>query len=156
MSKTYSLAGLRLGWAISSTSNVETLQRYHMFISTTENTAGQWAALAAFTGDQSCVDMMVTEYRLRRDRIVQLIDNAPHLSGYEPGGAFFVMPSMPDGADSFDVSMGMLKEARVCTVPGGAFGRSCNNALRISYSASMEQIESAFERMIPWLGRQYF
>ena len=60
LSKTYSMAGLRLGWAISSEQNIVALQRYHMFISTTENTPTQWAALAALEGDQSCVDRMVS------------------------------------------------------------------------------------------------
>ena len=156
VSKTYSMAGLRLGWTISSESNIITLQRYHMFISTCENTPAQWASLAAITGDQSFVGQMVGEYRRRRDRVVQLIEQCPHLTGYQPGGAFFVMPSLPTGTDGFDVAMRMLKEAGVCTIPGSAFGNSCGNALRISYSTSMENIESAFERMKPWLEKQSF
>jgi aminotransferase len=156
VSKTYSMAGLRLGWAISSEDNIVQLQRYHMFISTTENTPTQWAALAALKGDQSCVQRMLDEYRRRRDRIVELVDAAPHLTGYVPGGAFFIMPSLPAGADSFDVAMRMLREARVCTIPGGAFGKSCNNALRISYATSMDQIEAAFERLNPWLQKLSF
>ena len=156
VSKTYSMAGLRLGWVISSPENIETLQRYHMFISTNENTPTQWAAVAALEGDQSCVDRMVDEYRRRRDRVVELVTRTRHLTGYTPGGAFFIMPSMPSGTDSFDVAMRMLKEIGVCTIPGGAFGPSCNNALRISYATSMDQIEVAFERMIPWFAKQSF
>lgn len=156
VSKTYSMAGLRLGWAISSKENIVNLQRYHMYISTTENTPTQWAAVAALEGDQSCVEQMVAEYRRRRDRVVELVGQAPHLTGYAPGGAFFIMPSIAGAVNSFEVAMRMLKEAGVCTVPGGAFGESCNNALRISYATSMEQIEKAFERMIPWLEKQSF
>ena len=66
------------------------------------------------------------------------------------------MPSLPGRVDSFDVAMRLLKETGVCTVPGGTFGDSCNNALRISYSVSMDQIEAAYERMIPWLSQQSF
>lgn len=155
-SKTYSMAGLRLGWAISSRRNIVDLQRYHMFVSTCENTPTQWAAVAALTGDQSPVDRMVKEYRRRRDRVVELVEAAPHLRAYKPQGAFFIMPSLPAGADGFDVCMRLLQEARVCTIPGGTFGKTCNNALRISYATSMETIESAFERMTPWLEKQSF
>ena len=81
---------------------------------------------------------------------------APHLTPYKPQGAFFIMPSLPERADSFDVAMRMLQEARVCTIPGGAFGETCNNALRISYATSMETIEEAFERMSSWLEKQSF
>ncbi len=156
VSKTYSMAGLRLGWLISSRENIVALQRYHMFISATESTPAQWAGVAALQGDQGCVKQMVDQYRLRRDRVVQLTDEAPHLTGYRPGGAFFIMPSLPAGADGFDLAMRMLHEIRVCTIPGGAFGESCTNALRISYATPVETIDAAFERMVPWLRRQSF
>ena len=156
VSKTYSLAGLRLGWAISSADNIADLQRLHMYISTCESTPTQWAVLAAFEGDQGFVDQMVSEYQQRRDRVVELVQQCPHLTGYVPGGAFFIMPSLPTGADSFDVAMRMLHEARVCTIPGGAFGDSCQNALRLSYATDMRTIETAFERMAQWLSRQSF
>ncbi len=153
-SKSYSMAGMRLGWAISSKQNIVALQRYHMFVSTCENTSVQYAGVAALEGDQSCVDEMVTEYRRRRDYVVERVEAAPHLTAYRPGGAFFIMPSLPEGAESFDISMRMLKEARVCTIPGGAFGT--DNALRMSFATKMETIEEAFDRMIPWLEKQSF
>ncbi len=156
VSKTYSMAGLRLGWSISSRENIINLQRYHMFISSNENTATQWAAVAALRGDQSFLQEMIEEYRRRRDRVVQLVEDSPHLTGYRPSGAFFIMPSLPPGVDGSDLAMRMLKEIRVCTIPGGAFGQSCSNALRISYATSMDQIEEAFKRMIPWLKKQSF
>jgi aspartate/methionine/tyrosine aminotransferase len=156
VSKTYSMAGMRIGWVISSKANIETMQRHHMFISTTENTASQWAVTTALTGDQSCVDEMVDAYRARRDRVVELVTAAPHLTAYRPGGAFFIMPSLPAGTDSFDFCMRMLKEAGVCTIPGGAFGESCNNGFRISFATSMDVIETAFERMTKWLEKQSF
>jgi len=154
VSKSYALPGLRIGWAISSQSNITALQRMHMFISTTENTAAQYGAVAALEGDQSCVDEMTAAYRARRDRLVQIMEATPCLNGYSPGGAFFVMPSLPACADSFEFAMRMLKEARVCTIPGGAFGQSCNNALRISFATDLDTIERAMERMIPWLEKQ--
>jgi aspartate/methionine/tyrosine aminotransferase len=49
-----------------------------------------------------------------------------------------------------------LKEAGVCTIPGGAFGESCNNGFRISFATSMDVIETAFERMTKWLEKQSF
>jgi len=48
----------------------------------------------------------------------------------------------------------VLDEAHIAFVPGEAFGDTCVNSLRISFSASMEKIEEAFERMIPWLSQQ--
>lgn len=156
LSKSFSMAGLRIGWAISSKENIRDLQRYHIFISTTENTPTQWAAVAALTGDQTPVHEMVKAYRERRDCIMKWVEKAPGLSGYRPGGAFFMMPALPEGVDSFDVTYRMLEEAGVCVIPGGAFGKSCNNGLRMSFAPSIETINKAFERMIPWLEKQSF
>ena len=155
-SKTFSMPGLRIGWIISSQGTIKMLRRYHMFTTTVANTPAQWAGVAALEGDRTCVDEMVAEYRRRRDRVVQLVSNAPHLTGYWPQGAFYIFPSLPPNTDGSTVAMRMLREIGVCTVPGDAFGDNCPNSLRISYSTSMEQIEEAFRRMIPWLEEQEF
>jgi aspartate/methionine/tyrosine aminotransferase len=155
-SKTFSMPGLRVGWIIASQGHIKKLRRYHMFTTTVANTPAQWAGLAAVTGDRSCVDEMVAGYRQRRDRVVQLLEQTPHLSGYRPQGAFYVFPELPRGADASRVAIRLLEETGVCVVPGDAFGETTPNSLRISYSTSMEQIEEAFARMIPWLERQRF
>lgn len=155
-SKTFSMAGLRIGWIISSQGAIKKLRRYHMFTTTVANTPAQWAGVAALTGDRSCIDTMVEEYRRRRDRVVQLVSETPHLTGYWPQGGFYIFPSLPPNTDGQSVALRMLEEIGVCVIPGDAFGDSAPNALRISYSNSMEKIEEAFERMIPWLAKQRF
>lgn len=155
-SKTYAMPGLRIGYLISSPTNITSLRRYHMFTSTVGSTPGQIAAAAAVRGPQECVDAMVAEYRKRRDRIVQLVEKTPNLTAYRPQGAFYIMPSFPRGVDGSDVTMRLLKDTGVCTIPGDTFGESCRNAMRISFATSMEMIEAAFERMTPWFARQSF
>ena len=156
VSKTYSMPGMRVGWLISSRKNLQTLRRYHTYTTTVGNTPGQWASVAALQGDQSCVDQMVGEYRKRRDRIVELLEDCRHLQGYRPQGAFYIMPSLPAGEDGSRFVLRMLQEIRVCAIPGDTFGESCRNALRLSYATSLDRIEAAFERMIPWLEKQSF
>lgn len=153
-SKTYSMAGLRIGWIISSQGAIKKLRRYHMFTTTVANTPAQWAGVAALQGGSECIDEMVAEYRRRRDRVIELIDECPYLSSYTPQGAFYVFPSLPPQTDASKLALRMLEETGVCVIPGDAFGESCNNAIRISYSNSMDKIEQAFERMIPWLKEQ--
>ncbi|SEP16987.1 pyridoxal phosphate-dependent aminotransferase [Aquisalimonas asiatica] len=155
-SKTFSMAGLRIGWIISSQGAIKKLRRYHMFTTTVANTPAQWAGIAALKGDRSCIDEMVQEYAQRRDRVVQLVSETPHLTGYWPQGAFYLFPSLPHGANADQVCLRMLQETGVCTVPGDAFGEHCSNSLRISYSTSLDKIEEAFERMVPWLAKQDF
>ncbi|MCG5531232.1 aminotransferase class I/II-fold pyridoxal phosphate-dependent enzyme [Halorhodospira halochloris] len=156
LSKTFSMAGLRVGWLISSQGAIKKLQRFHIFTTTVANTPAQWAGVAALRGGSQCVDEMLQAYRNRRDRIVELVSKTPHLTSYRPQGAFYIFPSLPSNTDGTSVATRMLKETGVCVVPGDAFGESCPNSLRISYAASMEDIERAFERIIPWMEKQEF
>lgn len=156
LSKTFAMPGLRVGWIISSQGAIKKLRRYHMFTTSVASTPAQWAGVAALRGDRSCIDEMVNEYRRRRDRVVQLVSETPHLTGYWPQGAFYMLPALPPNTDGTSIAIRMLEETGVCVVPGDAFGDSCPNSIRLSYSASMEDIERAFERMIPWLDKQKF
>lgn len=155
-SKTYSMAGMRVGWLIGSQAAIKMLRRYHMFTTTVANTPFQWAGVAALHGSNDFIDDMLVEYTRRRDRLVELVEATPHLTSYKPQGAFYLFPSLPEGVNGTHVALRLLKETGVCTIPGETFGSQCNNALRISYSASMENIEEAFERIIPWMEKQDF
>ncbi|MBA4722482.1 MAG: pyridoxal phosphate-dependent aminotransferase [Alcanivorax sp.] len=155
-SKTFSMAGMRIGWLMASQGAIKKLRRYHMFTTTVANTPCQWAGVAALTGDRSFVDNMLAEYQRRRDRLVELVERTPHLTGYRPDGAFYLFPSLPEGVNGGNVALKLLRETGVCTVAGDTFGESCSNAIRISYSTSLEQIEAAFERIIPWMAKQDF
>lgn len=153
-SKTFAMPGLRIGWLVSSQGHIKKLRRYHSFTTTVANTPAQWAGVAALKGSRQCVDDMVADYRKRRDRVVDLVAETPHLTGYRPEGAFFIFPSLPAGADGTALAEKMLQETGVCVVPGDAFGGASRSSLRISFSTSMAQIEAAFERMIPWMKEQ--
>ena len=155
-SKTFSMPGLRIGWLISSQGAIKMLRRYHIFTTTVANTPAQWAGVAALRGPTDFVTDMVKAYARRRDRVVELVDQAPHLTGYRPNGAFYIFPQLPRHVNGSDLAMRLLRETGVCVVPGDTFGDHCGNAWRISYATSMDQIEEAFARMIPWLEQQNF
>ena len=153
-SKTYSMAGLRVGWIISSQGAIKKLRRYHMFTTSVANTPAQFAGVAALEGDQQSVRDMIDIYRERRDLIVDLVNQTPYLTGYKPGGGFFIFPDLPDHVDASDLCLRMLKETGVCAVPGDAFGEHCTNSIRFSFSTTSERIEEAFDRIIPWMKKQ--
>ncbi|WP_111642124.1 pyridoxal phosphate-dependent aminotransferase [Marinimicrobium alkaliphilum] len=155
-SKTYSMAGMRIGWMIGSQGAIKKLRRYHMFTTTVANTPCQWAGVAALHGGSHFIEHMSAEYTRRRDRLVELVEKTPHLTGYKPEGAFYLFPSLPEGVNGTNVALRLLKETGVCTIPGETFGHSCTNAIRLSYSTSLDKIEEAFERIIPWFEKQDF
>ncbi|GAB2896999.1 pyridoxal phosphate-dependent aminotransferase [Microbulbifer echini] len=155
-SKTFSMAGMRIGWMIASQGVIRKLRRYHMFTTTVANTPCQWAGVAALKGDRSFIADIIKTYKKRRNRLVQLVEQTPYLEGYMPEGAFYLFPSLPEGVNGNNVALRMLRETGVCTIAGDTFGESCRNALRFSYATSIENIEEAFERIIPWMEKQEF
>ncbi len=155
-SKTFSMAGMRVGWLIASQGAIKKLRRYHMFTTTVANTPCQWGGVEALRGERSFITRMTAEYTRRRDRLIELIEQTPQLTGYKPEGAFYVFPSLPEGVSGSNVALRLLRETGVCTIPGDTFGETSTNSLRISYATSMENIEEAFRRMIPWFESQDF
>jgi len=98
---------------------------------------------------------MVEAFRRRRSLIMKLLKAIPHIRCPQPQGAFYVFPDVSayfgktDGKrvirNSEDLSMYLLEEAHVATVPGTPFGAP--QCIRISYAASESDIAKAVERI---------
>ena len=100
----------------------------------------QYAAVAAYTGDQSCVSAMRDEYRARRD----ILCNGLHDIGFSfptPQGAFYAF--VPLGRET----TARVLDAGVIAVPGDAFGKNCAEYARFSYATSRENIQEALRRI---------
>ncbi len=151
LSKTYAMTGIRVGWVVTGSSNWRILQKLHTFTTTVANTPGQWAGIEALGGDQSFIPSIVSEYKERRNLLGSLLDGMPHLSSYTPGGAFYLFPrfDLPMDADTF--CLRLLKEAKVCCIPGTGFGDSCRQAFRISYAVGPDSIREGIRRIRQWL-----
>jgi len=141
-SKTYAMTGWRLGFLAGPSEYMEQCLKVHQYCQTCATSISQYAGLAAYTGDQSCVGKMCDEYRARRDILVsglkQMNINIP-----VPEGAFYVFA--PLGKENTEKIM----EAGVIVVPGDAFGKAGYEYARFSYATSQENIRLALERMQP-------
>ena len=109
----------------------------------------QKAVLAALTGDQSCVERMLSEYRKRREFVLSELEKIEGLDFAIPQGAFYVFPDVSnffDGSvkNSVDLARRLLEEAHVAVVPGAAFG--ADSHVRISYATSLEQLHEGLKR----------
>jgi aminotransferase len=58
-------------------------------------------------------------------------------------------------ADSQEIAVRLLEEARVITIPGGAFGKGGEGHLRISFGGELEVIDEAFDRIEQWLEKTF-
>lgn len=147
-SKTYAMTGWRLGFGIMPPGLAEKvgLLLTHSVGSTAQFT--QLAGIEALTGPQDQVDLVVAEYKKRRDLIVAGLNQMPGVSCQKPQGAFYVFPNVKSlGRNSRKIADWILEEAGVALLPGPAFGKFGEGYLRLSYANSIPNIQLALDRI---------
>jgi aspartate aminotransferase len=135
-SKAYSMTGWRLGWAVGATDRIERLVRVHQYVQACASAPAQYAAEAALTGPQDVVAEMADAFERRRDVLLDGLDDLG-LDCPTPHGAFYAMPSVPEGFVDACLERGLV------VVPGSAFGAGGAGTVRISYAADEATIREA-------------
>ncbi|MEM1551649.1 MAG: pyridoxal phosphate-dependent aminotransferase [Candidatus Bathyarchaeia archaeon] len=147
-SKTYAMTGLRVGYVYGPKELIAHLWLCHQYFTACVDTFAQYAALAALKGPQDFVKEMVAEFDKRRRFVFKRLNEIGGFRCNLPKGAFYMFPSIKAfNMSSEDFAQLLLREARVATVPGSAFGSYGEGYIRISYAAAYEQLEEAFNRM---------
>jgi len=147
-SKTYAMTGWRLGYAIAPEEIAAQMAKLNLFLNSCPSSISQEAGLAALTGPQDEVEKMLKEYARRRSIIVDGLRKIDGVRINPPMGAFYAFPSIRElNYSSWDFCMLLLKEGRVATVPGAAFGSRGEGYIRISYANSIENIKEALRRI---------
>jgi len=158
-SKEYAMTGLRVGYVHAPRRVIDNVLKVHDAFVICAPTLGQLAVLAALEGPEDCVAQFRAGFARRRDlicrRLAQLNgvgSGAVGCSFQVPQGAYYVFPRF-HGLEwgSIELSLRLLYEAKVVTVPGIAFGSEGEDHLRLSFCGSEEGIEEAFDRFEAWL-----
>jgi aminotransferase len=151
-SKAYAMTGWRIGYTVAEKRLSGTLRKLHYYAALCPNAISQKAAVAALTGSQDCINVMVFEYNRRRTLVLNELEKIESLSYALPKGAFYVFPNFSSFDKSDEVlASRLLKEAGVVTAPGSGFGRVGEGHLRISYSPPYEQIKEGIKRIQKFL-----
>lgn len=150
-SKAFAMTGWRLGYICAPKEIISVIYKIHQYGIMCAPTAAQYAALAAlndsFENDFAEVKKMRTEYDKRRRYLVDRL-NAMGLSCFEPRGAFYAFPCVKStGLDGEGFALALLDAKNVAVVPGGAFGESGKDFIRISYAYSVENIKNALDKI---------
>ena len=108
----------------------------------------QHAALAALAEGWADTEVMIGEFRARRDYIVPALNSIPGISCRFPGGAFYAFPKVTDvGAPAEVFADRLLNEFGVAALAGTAFGPGGAGHLRLSYANSLPNLRRAVERI---------
>ncbi len=146
-SKAYAMTGWRVGYAAANREIIGAMTKIHQYTMLCASIMGQNAALEALRHGAPERERMVTEYDQRRRLIVAGLCEAG-LECFEPGGAFYVFPSIKaTGMSSEEFCEKLLKQEKVAVVPGNAFGESGEGYIRCSYASSLQEIKEAIARI---------
>jgi aminotransferase len=153
MSKTYSVTGWRIGWAIASPELSLGIRRVHDFLTVGAAAPLQAAAVTALGFPDAYYVDLVDGYRARRDLLVPAL-RAAGFRVHEPSGAYYVMTDIRDlvRPDEDDVTFAhrLIRDPGVAAVPGSSFfsrpelGRT---KLRFAFPKRRETLEAAAERL---------
>jgi len=146
-SKTYAMTGWRLGYALAPKDILAQMLKIHQFAIMCAPTVSQYAAVEALKHGDADVEMMKNSYNQRRRFLLHAFKEM-NLPCFEPNGAFYVFPCIKEfNMTSEEFATRFLKEEKVATVPGTAFGESGEGFLRISYAYSLDTLKIAMERL---------
>lgn len=150
-SKAFAMTGWRLGYACGHPDIIAAMVKIHQYTMLCAPIMSQKAALEAINqglkDNFSTVLKMKRAYNRRRRVIVNRL-NAMGLECFEPFGAFYVFPSIKSTKlSSMEFCRNLLESQKVAVVPGTAFGQCGEGFVRCSYASSMENINTALDRI---------
>ena len=151
-SKQYAMTGWRLGYLIVPPEFIRPLQKMHQNFFISANAFVQWAGIAALREAGADVIRMKDMYNTRRKFIIQKLRELGFGITVDPTGAFYVLANAKRYTeDSFPFAFDILEKAKVGCTPGIDFGTNAEGYLRFSYANSVENIETAMNRLAAYL-----
>lgn len=151
LSKTYNMAGCRVGYIVGNSNVIELLGRLKSNFDYGIFNPIQKAAIAALTGPQQCVADTAITYQRRRDIIVEGLNSFGwHVE--KPKASMYVWAPVPTKQSSVDFAADLLRHTGVAVIPGVAFGRFGEGFVRFALVQPESRLEEAVVRMRQWLG----
>lgn len=151
VSKSHAMTGWRIGYAAGSSEIIKKMTSLASQSTSNPATPSQYAAIAAYRGDQNTVAEMKKKFESRLNLFYDKLVGIPGFSCVKPQGAFYLFPNVKEAAKltGFDTvddfAKALLSEAHVAVVPGTGFGSPDN--IRLSYATSEDLLIEAANRI---------
>jgi aspartate aminotransferase len=158
VSKAYAMTGWRIGYCGGPQELIEAMENVQSHSTSNPTSISQYAAEAALSGDQSCIEPMAAAFKERGKFVAEGLNRIPGVKCLQPAGAFYAFPDCREairalhaaGKISAPTDLALCdyllaQDKAVAAVPGSAFG--AEGYLRISFATSMDNIKKAVDRM---------
>ena len=153
LSKTYAMAGWRIGFAVGNRTLIEALTKIKSYVDYGAFTPVQVAATAALNGSQHCVEQIRQIYKKRRDVLIETFGRA----GWDipkPNASMFVWAPIPNKfkkLGSMKFAKKLMINADVAVAPGLAFGKNGEGFVRIGLVENTQRIRQAAKNIKKFL-----
>ena len=151
LSKTYSVTGWRIGWAISPAALTGGIRKLHDFLTVAAPSPFHDAGVSALSLPDSFYSELARDYETKRDLMMDILGRHG-FTAYQPGGAYYVMADVSRFGFSSDSEFAqyMVKEIGVATVPGSSFysdPAAAPQTVRFCFSKRDETLHEADRRL---------
>lgn len=154
-SKAYSMTGLRIGYACGPKNIISAMTKLQGHQTSNANSVAQYMALSALREKElskQYLSKMIQAFNERREYLFKEINSIHGLQMKKPHGAFYAFPNISgilneSIKNSADFSNYLLENYYIAVVPGSAFGSAGENHFRMSYAASIEEINEGLSRI---------
>lgn len=154
-SKAYAMTGWRIGYVAANKTIIDAIKKIQSQTTSATSAISQKAAVAALSGSQHDLEVMVAEFDKRRNYLLQRLAEMSGVTCEKPKGAFYLLPDFScyfgkkyhgrEIKDAVDFANILLEAVLVALVPGEAF--NIKGKVRLSYSNSMENLKEAMDRI---------
>jgi aspartate/methionine/tyrosine aminotransferase len=151
MSKTYSVTGWRVGWAIAPPEPTAAIRKVHDFLTVGAAAPLQQAGAIALKSPQSYYDKLAADYAVRRERLLKIL-TAAGFTVYKPRGAYYIMTDISGFGFADDVAFArfLVEKVGVAVVPGSSFyndARDGATQVRFTFCKKESTLAAAEERL---------
>lgn len=153
VAKAYAMTGWRIGWAVAPRAVARAMTALQSHTTSNAASVSQHAALAALAeheAAEAAIEVMVGEFRARRDAAVAALDREPRIPYVRPDGAFYLYIDVRATSNGDDAGTAFARELLerhdVAVVPGAAFHTP--GWVRLSYAAPREQVLAGVDHVI--------
>ncbi len=151
LSKTYSVTGWRIGWAIAPAALTGGIRKIHDFLTVAAPTPFMDAGVVALSMPPESYVALAADYQAKRDLMLDILTRHGFAT-YQPGGAYYVMVDVAKFGFSSDTefALHLVKDIGVATVPGSSFysdPASAPQTVRFCFSKRTETLQEADRRL---------
>ena len=148
LSKSYAMTGWRVGYTVAPPAVIDEMEKLMEHMVSGVTAVAQRAALCAIAAPRDCIREMVATYDKRRRIVYEGLNAVDGIKCLKPESTFYAFPNIKSlGLSSWDLAKYLVKEHQVAVVPGSIFGKGGEGYVRLSFAASIEQLQEGIARI---------